>query len=64
MTARNTAASKRPAQARKRIVRALLSGVIAAGRVRLGHIGHTLPKRRQERDDRDLDQRVRECGEW
>ena len=61
MTARNTAASKRPAQPRKRIVRALLGGIIAAGRVRLGH---ALPKSRQARDERDLDQRVRECGEW
>jgi hypothetical protein len=61
MTAKNTAASTRPAQVRKRIVRALLSGVIAAGRARLGHAQH---KRRQTRDERDLDQRVRECGEW
>jgi hypothetical protein len=61
MTARNTAASKRPAQARKRIVRALLSGVIAAGRARLGH---AQPARRQALDERELDQRVRECGEW
>jgi hypothetical protein len=61
MTAKNTAASKRPAQARKRIVRALLSGIIAAGRVRLSH---AQSQRRQTRDERELDQRVRECGEW
>ena len=61
MTARNTAASKRPAQLRKRIVRALLNGVFAAGRARFAH---TQPKRSQTRDERELDQRVRECGEW
>jgi hypothetical protein len=63
MTARNTAASKRPAQAHQRIVRAFLSGVIAAGRARLGQAQHRR-RRRQARDERDLDQRVRECGEW
>jgi len=61
MTARNTAASSRPEKLRKRIVRALLGGIIAAGSARLGH---AQPQRRQARDDRELDQRVRECGEW
>lgn len=61
MTTGNTAASRRPAQPRKRIVRALLNGVIAAGRARLGQ---AQPKRRQALDERELDQRVRECGEW
>jgi hypothetical protein len=61
MTARNTAASSRPAKPRNRIVRALLSGIIAAGS---GWHGLALKNRGQARDDRDLDQRVRECGEW
>ena len=61
MTARNTAASARPEKLRKRIVRALLGGIIAAGSARLSH---ARPQRRQARDDRELDQRVRECGEW
>jgi hypothetical protein len=61
MTARNTAASSRPEKLRKRIVRALLGGIIAAGSARLSH---TQFKRGQTRDDRELDQRVRECGEW
>lgn len=61
MTARNTAASRRPEKLRKRIVRALLGGIIAAGSARLSH---AQPKRGQTRDDRELDQRVRECGEW
>ena len=65
MTARNTVASrrmaKRTATPRTRIVRALLRGIIAAGSARHRH---ALPKRGQVQDDRDLDQRVRECGEW
>ena len=61
MTARNTAASGRPEKLRKRIVRALLGGVIAAGSARFIQVP---PKRGQTRDDRELDQRVRECGEW
>lgn len=61
MTAKNTAASGRPAKPRNRVVRAILSGIIAAGSVQHGH---ALKKRCQTRDDRDLDQRVRECGEW
>jgi|GEM_PF-807227 len=61
MTVRNTAASKRPEKLRKRIVRALLGGIIAAGSVRLNP---AQAKRRHARDERELDQRVRECGEW
>ncbi|WP_411879694.1 hypothetical protein [Polaromonas sp. YR568] len=61
MTAKTTAASKRSVKPRNRIVRALLGGIIAAG---AGRHSHALHKRRQARDDRDLDQRVRECGEW
>jgi len=61
MTARNTAASKRPAQPHRHIVRALLNSLIAAAS---GRHSHAPQKRKQARDDRDLDQRVRECGEW
>jgi len=61
MTVKNTAAFKRPEKLRKRIVRALLGGIIAAGSVRLKP---TQAKRRHARDERELDQRVRECGEW
>ncbi|MEP6772369.1 MAG: hypothetical protein ABI893_11300 [Polaromonas sp.] len=61
MTAKNTEDSKRTAKPGNRIVRALLSGVIAAGSVRHRH---ALQKREQVPDNRDLDQRVRECGEW
>lgn len=61
MTARNTAASTRAAKRRKRIVRTLLRSIIAAGSPR----HHYAPQKRgQARDERDLDQRVRECGEW
>jgi hypothetical protein len=61
MTARNTAASRRVAKPRGRIVRALLRSIVAAGSARHRY---ALPKRGQGQDDRDLDQRVRECGEW
>lgn len=61
MTARNTAASKRSIKPRNRIVRAILSGIIVASG---GRHRYALQKRRQARDDLDLDQRVRECGEW
>jgi len=61
MTVKNTAASKRPEKLHKRILRTLLGGSIAAGSVRLNPVQS---KRRQVRDDRALDQRVRECGEW
>lgn len=65
MTARNTAASRRMAKRtttpRNRIVRALLRGIAAAGSARHRH---ALEKRGHAQDDRDLDQRVRECGEW
>ena len=60
MTARNTAASWRPAQPLKHIIRAMLSGIIA---VAGGH-RHALQKRKLAPDERELDQRVRECGEW
>lgn len=61
MTVKNTAAFKRPEKLHKRILRTLLGGSIAAGSVRLNPVQ---PKRRQVRDERELDQRVRECGEW
>ena len=61
MTAKNTANFKRPEKLRKRIVRALLGGIIAAGSARFNH---AQPKHRSTRDERELDQRVRECGEW
>ncbi|SFV03262.1 hypothetical protein SAMN05216350_11623 [Polaromonas sp. YR568] len=61
MTAKNTAASRRLAKPRNRIVRALLSRIISAGG---GPHRHALQKRERPRDDRDLDQCVRECGEW
>ncbi|WP_457282297.1 hypothetical protein [Polaromonas sp. P5_D5] len=61
MTTRITAASRRVAKPRGRIVRALLRSIVAAGSARHRHV---LPKRGDAQDDRDLDQRVRECGEW
>ena len=61
MTARNTAASKRRVESRGRIVRALLRSIVAAGSVRHRHAPQ---KRGRAQDERDLDQRVRECGEW
>ena len=60
MTARSAAASWRPAQALHHIIRAMLSGIIAAA----GRHRHALQKRKLAQDKRDLDQRVRECGEW
>ena len=60
MTARNTAASWRPEKPLKHIIRAMLSGILAAA----GRHGRARQKRPQTRDERDLDQRVRECGEW
>lgn len=61
MTARITAASRRVAKPRGRIVRALLRSIVAAGSAR----HRPAPQKRgHERGDRDLDQRVRECGEW
>lgn len=60
MTARNTAASWRPAKPLNHIIRALLSGFIAAA----GRHSRARQKHKQPRDDRELDQRVRECGEW
>jgi hypothetical protein len=61
MKARNTAASTRTAKPRNRIVRVLLRGIIAAGSPRHRYAPQ---KRGQVPDERDLDQRVRECGEW
>jgi hypothetical protein len=60
MTARNTATSWRPAKPLNHIIQALLSGIIAAA----GRHRHALQKRKLAQDGRDLDQRVRECGEW
>lgn len=60
MTARITAASRRVAKPRGRIVRALLRSIVAAGSARHRHV----PQKRGPQDERDLDQRVRECGEW
>ncbi|WP_371438324.1 hypothetical protein [Polaromonas sp.] len=61
MSRRSNTTSMRSPKPRNRIVRAILSGIIAAGSGR--HI-RAHQKRSQARDDRDLDQRVRECGEW
>ena len=61
MTARNIAASERLSQPRHRVVRALLGRIIAA--VAGGRHSRALPQRSRP-DDRDLAQRVRECGEW
>ena len=61
MTTRITAASRRAAKPRGRIVRTLLRGIIAAGSARQRHAPQ---KQGHAQDDRDLDQRVRECGEW
>ena len=60
MTARNTAASWRSVTPLNHIIRAMLNGVIAAA----ARHSRARQKRKQTRDDRDLDQRVRECGEW
>jgi hypothetical protein len=38
----------------------MLSGLIAAS----GRHRHALQKRKLAHDERELDQRVRECGEW
>jgi hypothetical protein len=62
MTTRNTAASIKRGKLRKRIVRAFLSGIIAATGGQRDHAKQ--PQRRPTRDERELDQRVRECGEW
>lgn len=61
MKTRNTATSKRSLAPRNRIVRALLIGINAVGG---GRHSHALRKREQARDTRDIDQRVRDCGEW
>ena len=60
MTAKNTAASGGPEKLHQRMVRALLSGLIAA----CGRVSPTPEQGRPMRDERELDQRVRECGEW
>jgi hypothetical protein len=60
MTARNTAVSWRPPKPLSHIIRAMLSGIIAAS----GRHRHALQKRKLAHDERELDQRVRECGEW
>jgi hypothetical protein len=60
MTARNTAASWRPAKPLTHTIRAMLSGIIAAA----GRHRHARQKRKLAQDERELDQRVRECGEW
>lgn len=61
MTARITSVSRKVAKPRGRIVRALLRSIVAAGRARHRHAPQ---KRGHAQDERDLDQRVRECGEW
>lgn len=61
MTARNTAASTKWGKLLNHIVRAFLGGIIAA---MSGQRNHAQYQRRPTCDERELDRRVRECGEW
>jgi len=61
MTVRYTATSIKREKLRNRIVRAFLSRIIAATS---GQRSHAKQHRKPTHDERELDQRVRECGEW
>lgn len=61
MTARNAAASTKRGKLLNHIVRTFLSAIIAAMSGQRNHAQH---QRRPRCDERELDQRVRECGEW
>ncbi len=61
MSRKNTSVTFRPSKPRNHIVRAIISGLISKGSGR--HVRAQL-KRKQALDRMDLDQRVRESGEW
>lgn len=61
MSRKNASISIGSSKPRNRIVRAIIGGLIAKGS---GRHQHAQIKRKQALDRMDLDQRVRESGEW